>query len=90
MQCKDIPTIPILKFLAKNPKEWHNWFFGNDFDVRHAMPNGFKLPDNLVLSKMKKLIKKELIDGCDCGCRGDFVINQKGLDEINKNDSRNP
>jgi hypothetical protein len=40
MQCKDIPKIPILKFL----------------------------------------IKRGLVSGCTCGCRGDFEITQKGLD----------
>ena len=27
---------------------------------------------------MKQLIKRELVDGCDCGCRGDFEITAKG------------
>jgi len=79
MQCKDIPTIPILLFLAENQDMWCNWCFGNERDVRHAMPDGFNLPDNLVIAKMRSLIKKRLVDGCPCGCRGDFEITDKGL-----------
>ena len=84
MQCKDLPTKQILEFMAKAPDEfdWHNWCFGNEMDVRHAMPDGFNLDDSLVLAKMRMLIKKGLVDGCPCGCRGDFVITQKGLDRI--------
>ena len=82
MQCKDIPDKPILEFLAKNPTAWHNWYFGNDKDVHLAMPN--KVPDKVVLAKMRKLIRRGLVDGCPCGCRGDFVITKKGLAEIGK------
>lgn len=31
------------------------------------------MPAKLVLSKAKNLIRKGLLDGCDCGCRGDFA-----------------
>jgi len=88
MQCKDIPTIEILEFMAKHPGEfdWHNWYFGNEMDVRNAMPDGFNLDDNLVHAKMRMLIKKGLVDGCSCGCRGDFVITKKGLNKIIEKD----
>ncbi len=32
------------------------------------------LPFNLVRAKARKLIRKGKMDGCACGCRGDFVI----------------
>ena len=76
MQCKDIPDIPILIFLAQRPDEWHNWYFGDEKDVHRCMPAG--IPEKLVLAKMRQLIKRGLVDGCDCGCRGDFEISQKG------------
>ena len=82
MQCKDIPDTPILQFLAKNPKTWHNWFEGHEKDVGQAMPPG--TPRKLVLAKMRSLIKRKLVDGCDCGCRGDFVITEAGLDKLNQ------
>lgn len=82
MQCKDIPDAPILRFLAKNPGVWHNWFFGDDRDVRLAMPPN--VPEKLVLAKMRTLIRRGLVDGCDCGCRGDFEITGAGLDWLAK------
>lgn len=81
MQCKDIPDLPILVFLSKHT-EWCNWTDPNaDYEysqrsVLHAMPPN--LPDKLVLGKMRQLIKRKLVDGCGCGCRGDFVLTEKG------------
>jgi hypothetical protein len=36
-------------------------------------------PDKLILAKMNKLLRRGLVDGCGCGCRGDFEITDKGL-----------
>ena len=83
MQCKDIPTIPILKFIARHKGRWCNWYFKDERDVRQSMPEGFNTPDKLVLAKMRKLINKNLVSGCDCGCRGDYEITEKGLQLIN-------
>lgn len=88
MQCKDIPDLPILEFLdgdlgsidlgnyiAKHNSA--NWF-GDKFEnsVTHAMPKG--IASKLVLAKMRVLIKRGFVDGCDCGCRGDFRLTEKG------------
>ena len=80
MKCKDIPDKPILEFLAKRPTEWHTWFPGYEKDVSQAMPKG--TPEKLVLAKMCMLIRRGVVSGCGCGCRGDFTITDKGLDEL--------
>lgn len=84
LQCKDIPTLPILKFLAKQTG-WSCWMETGDEEgmmpsVRRAMP--WPIPDNLVLAKMRNLLKRELVDGCGCGCRGDFRITKKGREML--------
>lgn len=33
-----------------------------------------KIPRNLLLAKLKKLIKQGKLDGCACGCRGDLSV----------------
>jgi hypothetical protein len=30
------------------------------------------MPEKVVLAKAKRLIRRGLVDGCACGCRGDF------------------
>lgn len=76
MQCKDVPDFPILKFLADLNGTWANWWCNDDKDVRRVFPPG--VPDKIVLAKMGRLIRRKLVDGCACGCRGDFVITETG------------
>lgn len=83
MQCKDIPTMPILKFIAQHGGIGCHWFDReiSERSVRWAMPDG--LPDKLVLAKMRQLISKNVISGCPCGCRGDYELTEKGQSMIN-------
>lgn len=32
------------------------------------------VPERVVLAKARRLIRRGLLDGCYCGCRGDWVI----------------
>lgn len=82
MQIKDIPTEPILKFLSEHQTEWCNWFDTSfDNSVIHAFPEEVR-NTTLVLRKMQNLQDRGLVSGCDCGCRGDYVITDKGLEII--------
>jgi hypothetical protein len=86
MQAKDIPDVPVLEFLNQHVGEWCNWVdlkTESTFEIRyqgrsvlHAMPEG--TVSKLALAKMKSLIKRGLVDGCACGCRGDFQITREG------------
>lgn len=80
LQCKDIPTKPILEFVRDHGGIGCVWFKvvpdGFTRSVRLAMPPD--LPDNLILAKMSNMIRKGLLDGCPCGCRGDYELAEKG------------
>ena len=76
MQCKDIPAEPILRILLCHKGRWCNWFLESELSVFNAMPVG--IPGNLVHAKMRSLIRRGLVTGCTCGCRGDFEITPKG------------
>lgn len=84
MQCKDIPDRPILEMLALNPEQWHQWDVcyepNKQFDVMNAMPEG--TPPRLALAKMRMMIRRGVVGGCPCGCRGDFTITDEGLLEL--------
>lgn len=80
MQCKDIPDLPVLIFLASLNDRWGTWFdFENDIppdnSVVRAMPDG--TPQKLARAKMAMLIRRGLVDGCSCGCRGDYMLTNK-------------
>jgi len=75
MQCKDIPDRPILEFIASRDVMC-NWKFGDENDVHACFPQD--VPSNLLLAKMGRLIQRDLIQGCTCGCHGSFEITEKG------------
>jgi hypothetical protein len=89
-QCKEIPTLPVLQFLASMPENPNHpgtyrtatWYWDPESDyypqdsVGHAMPRG-TVP-KLILAKMRMLRRAGLVAGCDCGCRGNFELTDKG------------
>lgn len=80
MQAKDIPEQPILDFLAQPEianRLGATWFEGFDNSVQNAMPEG--TPAKVALAKMRSLVKRGLVAGCACGCRGDFQLKTKAL-----------
>lgn len=82
LQCKYIPDVPILQFLAKQTR-WST--HGNGYPmptVQHAMPES--TPRKLQIAKMVMLKRRGLVDGCGCGCRGDWRITDKGVEYLNK------
>lgn len=76
MQAKDVPDLPVLQFLADLNGEWAFWFGGHARSVGNAMPP--ETPHKVVLAKMRQLMKRGLVKGCGCGCRGDFEITDEG------------
>lgn len=86
MQCEDIPDKPILEFLLQRAKEgklWCCWYDGFENSIGQAMPKD--TPDKIRIAKMAKLIKRGLVSGCGCGCRGDYEITPKGTEWLTKN-----
>lgn len=83
MQCKHIEDRPIIEFLIGLNGRWATWF-GDEYDnsVTHAMPKG--IPDKLILAKMNTLIRRGLVRGCTCGCRGDYEVTDKGRALVHK------
>ena len=77
MKCKDIPERPVLEYLSG--RGCCGWYLPGR-DVAEAMPP--YTPTKMVLAKMGKLIKRGLVNGCACGCRGDFKITDKGRDAL--------
>lgn len=78
-QAKHIPDNPVLRFLGRiNPQEHLGACAFPDMpnSVQNAMPNWVN--EKLASAKMRALIRRGLVDGCVCGCRGDFLLTNKG------------
>lgn len=76
-QCKDIPDLPVLSFLLSLCGRPGTIFPGFENSVQNGMPPG--TPEKLARAKMKSLIKRKLVSGCYCGCRGDFELTDLGI-----------
>jgi hypothetical protein len=76
VKCKDIPDQPIIQFLASLNGRWANWWTDHPASVLNAMP--VNTPPKLGLAKMRMLMRRNLVDGCNCGCRGDFELTPRG------------
>lgn len=98
-QCKDISTLTILEFLKSllvddgrstlQPKA--TWGESHSMPtVNAAIPDSIPKDRNLILAKMQNLIHRGLVEGCDCGCRGDYVITDKGLAYLEKHSNESP
>ena len=89
MQCKDIDDRPVLEFLRDLPRHdsddlpWAQvgtWYWKDDYKPENSVLNAMpaETPERLGLAKMRMLIRRGLVDGCCCGCRGDFELTDKG------------
>ena len=81
----------VLEYLSDKQGQWTSlWerhFEGkpehmDTTDVSYAFPKDY--PFILQITIMRRLYRKGLIGGCDCGCRGDFEITDTGLGVLGK------
>ncbi len=73
----DIPDRVVLNIFSLRPSERHTIGPGHSMPTVSVERFGL-LPRKLQLSVMARLIRRGLVDGCACGCRGDFVLTTKG------------
>ncbi len=84
MQAKDMDdreTLATIKRLSMEPLNSHgdpwwsvpHWVF--IWDLEAAYPG---IPRKVIQAKMAKLIGRKLLDGCPCGCRGDYELTAVG------------
>ena len=68
MKARDIPDERIYDLVrqAKHPDLGQN---------RSAIEEGLPaFPKKVVLAKLRQMVNKGRLQGCACGCRGDFLI----------------
>lgn len=81
VQAKDIPDEVFIAAVAtcsvRQAQEWgHADAWSNRMDVTAELSQvlGVEVPWKVTIAKAAKLIKRGLMDGCACGCRGDFDL----------------
>ena len=64
MQAKDLPDAALLDRLTTTA-----WIA--TWDLQAQLPG---VPPKVVLAKLRSLRKRHLVQGCGCGCRGDWHL----------------
>jgi len=75
MQAKDIPDTDVLNAVRAvgDARGGARWCF--TWDLVLYFPS---VPWKVVQAKCKALIRRKLMKGCGCGCRGDFELTEAG------------
>lgn len=66
LQAKHISDADFLRAVDVHKMAGTNW--ASQWDIAAALG----VPSKIVLAKARSLIKRGLMRGCACGCRGDF------------------
>lgn len=69
LQAKDIPDADFYEAIRSVNEHRGGW--AHTGDLVEAFPDA---PIKVLIAKAAALIKRGLIDGCACGCRGDFEV----------------
>jgi len=78
MQAKDVNDLEVLRVIAELMRiEWRKrpsedeylWTCTRDIAARFPA-----VPEKIMLAKLAALVRRKLIGGCACGCRGDFYL----------------
>lgn len=84
IKCADLDDLSILRFIHSCRSVGCNQYarfseIAEVVSVIHCgLLNDSAVPFNLMRAKLKRLHKRELINGCCCGCNGDFWLTLKG------------
>ncbi len=82
IQAKDIDEDVLLAYLRRAPGEWHfhldprkrDMGDPTDFRFLHNAFPGVEIPEKVLHAKLSSMLRRGLIHGCSCGCRGDWHV----------------
>lgn len=72
MQAKDIDDRAVLAAVKELAGPDDHWAMRWDLETKLGVP------EKVLRAKCDALIKRKLLDGCTCGCRGDFELTRAG------------
>jgi hypothetical protein len=75
---ESIPDRDFLEAIDRLTPERTDESFGSLWTTFFELKDVFGLPDELLRAKAKDMFERQLIYGCDCGCRGDISLDCDG------------
>ncbi len=79
-QAKNLPDQDLLRLIVDLGGLAVLW------DLEARLP---KAPPKVIRRKLASLIKRQLIEGCTCGCRGDFALLDAGRQLLDRANTAN-
>jgi len=81
-QAKDVPEDAILRVLRTEPGRWFTHWpchratcdLAECWSLPCRAPELAAFPEKVLRAKLSSMMRRKLVDGCDCGCRGDWHI----------------
>lgn len=80
MKCEDISTAEVCRIISLTQQREKRW--ANLSEIAAAFPG---CPPKLLLAKLRQMVKRYYLNGCPCGCRGDFDLLSKGKQLLESN-----
>lgn len=76
MKASDISDLELCRAIA-DTEPMGGW----GYSWRHwgAVAERIDAPPRVVMAKFRRCKGRGLVDGCDCGCRGDWELTQSGM-----------
>lgn len=74
-KASDIDTIELLTAIERQSIVNGYPYWVQRWDMTNWWPH---IPANVLLAKLDRLVRRGLLRGCACGCRGDFELTSKG------------
>lgn len=76
IQAKDVP---LQELLAAVEGEASGWTTGATW---WTLATTLGYPEKVVLARLRAFLRRGLVDGCGCGCRGDFRLTEAGREAM--------
>lgn len=76
MKASDISDVDFLQAVFA-AGEGHPAHWAYTWDLAESFP---MFPYKVVHAKARKLLKRRLLTGCGCGCRGDWELTESGIE----------
>jgi hypothetical protein len=85
MQAKDIDAADVVRVVADVQAAQKRWVFMRDITPRFPT-----VPRKVLIAKLNSLIRRKLLTGCTCGCRGDFETTESGRALLTRDSAERP
>jgi len=78
-QANDVPEDVIMRALRTEPGKWFTHWdvespLHGTWSIVRMEPSLRAFPPKVLLAKLRSMERRGLIEGCGCGCRGDWHV----------------